>query len=229
VSPVRVIDQNQQQIGIIPIGEALAMAREAGLDLVEVSPTERPPVCRVMDYGRQKYLQKKKLKVSQAAHVIAVKEIRLRPKTDPHDRGIKVARAQRFLEEGDKVQFTMLFRGRERVHRDSAVAILQEIIRDLADRARVEREPAMDGRRMTMLLAPGKHRPATTPTPGATSTPAAASTPAATSTPGATPTPATGTPAPQSTSAAATSGTPAAAPAVQLSSATPLTPAPSEP
>ena len=157
ISPVRVIDQNQVQIGIVPLEEAMAMAREAGLDLVEVSPTERPPVCRVMDYGRQKYLQKKKQKVSSGAHQVQLKEVRLRPKTDPHDREIKVARARRFLEAGNKVQFTMLFRGRERVHRDTAVGTLQEIVDELGELVKIERAPSMEGRRMTMLVAPGKH------------------------------------------------------------------------
>ena len=156
ISPVRVIDQDQNQIGIISISEALAMAREAGLDLVEVSPMERPPVCRVMDYGRQKYLQKKKQKISQGAHTMTIKEIRLRPKTDPHDRSIKVERARKFLEAGSRVQFTMLFRGRERVHRDSALEALREIVEGLGELCKIEREPSMEGRRMTMMVAPGK-------------------------------------------------------------------------
>ena len=132
------------------------MAREAGLDLVEVSPTERPPVCRVMDYGRQKYLQKKKQKISQHSHTMTIKEIRLRPKTDPHDRGIKVERARKFLEAGSRVQFTMLFRGRERVHRDSALETLRTIVEELGELVKIEREPSMEGRRMTMLVAPVK-------------------------------------------------------------------------
>lgn len=132
------------------------MAREAGLDLVEVSPMERPPVCRVMDYGRQKYLQKKKLKISQHSHTMAIKEIRMRPKTDPHDRGIKVARALKFLEAGNRVQFTMLFRGRERVHRNSVMEALRGIVAELGDTVKIEREASMEGRRMTMLVAPAK-------------------------------------------------------------------------
>lgn len=136
--------------------EALALAREAGLDLVEVSPMERPPVCRVMDYGKHKYLQKKRQKVAHGAQTVAIKEIRLRPRTDPHDRAFKVNHAREFLEAGDKVQFTMLFRGRERVHKDAALHTLKQIVEGLGERVKVEREPSMIGRRMTMLVAPVK-------------------------------------------------------------------------
>jgi translation initiation factor IF-3 len=151
-----VIDQNQQQLGIIPVAEALNLAREAGLDLVEVSPTERPPVCRIMDYGKFKYERKKRQKHAAGAHIIVLKEIRLRPKTDPHDRDVKMRRARGFLEDGSKVQFTMLFRGRERVHRELAVDIFQGILDELGDTVKVERFPAMEGRRMTMVVSPVK-------------------------------------------------------------------------
>ena len=158
ISPVRVIDQNQQQLGVISIAEALGLAREAGLDLVEVSPMERPPVCRVMDYGKYKYERKKRQKSAHGGHVIVLKEIRLRPKTDAHDREIKMNRARDFLAEGNKVQFTMLFRGRERVHRTLATGIFQSILDELGDTVRVERFPAMEGRRMTMVVAPTKQK-----------------------------------------------------------------------
>ena len=150
------IDQNQNQLGIIPVAEALNLAREAGLDLVEVSPTERPPVCRIMDYGKFKYERKKRQKLAAGAHVIVLKEIRLRPKTDAHDREVKMRRARAFLEDGSKVQFTMLFRGRERVHRELAVEIFQGILTELGDTVKVERFPAMEGRRMTMVVSPVK-------------------------------------------------------------------------
>lgn len=156
VSPVRVIDQEQSQVGVIPVVEALGLAREAGLDLVEVSPMERPPVCRIMDYGKYKYDRKKRQKVGSHAHVAVLKEIRLRPKTDPHDREIKVNRARGFLGEGHKVQFTMLFRGRERVHRTLATKIFQGILGEFGDSIRIERPPSMDGRRMTMVISPAK-------------------------------------------------------------------------
>lgn len=151
------IDQDQNQIGIIPVNEAMNMARQAGLDLVEVSPMERPPVCRIMDYGKFKYERKKRQKQAAGGHVVVLKEIRLRPKTDTHDRLIKMNRAKTFLTEGHKVQFTMLFRGRERAHRDRAVAAFNHIISEFGDAIKVERYPKMEGRRMTMVVAPVKH------------------------------------------------------------------------
>lgn len=132
------------------------MARSSGLDLVEVSPMEKPPVCRIMDFGKHKYLQKKKLKTASGAHHVLLKEIRLRPKTDVHDREVKMKRAKGFLDHGDKVQFTMLFRGRERFLRDGARAMFDAILEELGDTIRVERHPAMEGRRMTMVVSPVK-------------------------------------------------------------------------
>ncbi len=143
-------------MGIIPTAEAQSLAREAGLDLVEVSPMERPPVCRIMDYGKYKYERKKRQKQAAGGHVIILKEIRLRPKTDDHDRLVKMNRARGFLSEGHKVQFTMLFRGRERAHRQRAFDAFQAIIAELGETVKVERNAAMEGRRMTMVLAPGK-------------------------------------------------------------------------
>lgn len=156
ITPIRVIDHNQAQLGVISTHEALSMARELGLDLVEVSPMERPPVCRIMDYGKFKYERKKKQKVAAAGHTIQLKEIRLRPKTDSHDREIKVKHARDFLAEGHKVQFTMLFRGRERVHRDVATDVFNSISTQLGEHAKVERPPMMDGKRMTMIVIPAK-------------------------------------------------------------------------
>ena len=151
------INQNQEQLGVIPRDEALNLAREAGLDLVEVSPTERPPVCRIMDYGKYKYERKKRQKASAGSHVVTLKEIRIRPKTDAHDREIKLNRAKEFLEAGHKVQITMLFRGRERFHRDRATEIFKSIVEVFGDSVKVERSPGMDGRRMTMVVVPAKH------------------------------------------------------------------------
>jgi len=142
---------------VIPTHEALAMAREAGLDLVEVSPTENPPVCRIMDYGKHLYEKKKKQKVASGAHVTTLKEIRLRPKTDTHDRQIKLNHAREFLSEGNKVQFTMLFKGRERFHKEIATDIFNSIVADLGEAAKVERMPMMDGKRMVMIVSPQKH------------------------------------------------------------------------
>ncbi len=157
ISPVRVIDQEQNQLGIIPTAEALSLAREAGLDLVEVSPTEKPPVCRIMDYGRHMYEKKKRLKISAGSHTVTLKEIRIRPKTDPHDREIKLNRAKAFLALGHKVQFTMLFRGRERFQRERSMDIFNALVEELGEAVKLERAARMDGRRMTMVIAPVKH------------------------------------------------------------------------
>ena len=150
------IDQHQNQLGVIPIEQALSLAREAGLDLVEVSPNEHPPVCRIIDYGKHMYEKKKRAKQAAQAHVTSLKEIRLRPKTDEHDRGIKLSHARDFLEEGHKVQFTMLFKGRERMFRERAIEIFNEMVTDLGELAKVERPAMMDGKRMTMVIGPGK-------------------------------------------------------------------------
>ena len=175
---MRVIDHDQTQLGVIPLKEALERASETGHDLVEVSTTERPPVCRIMDYGKFKYERKKRQKQATGGHVIQLKEIRLRPKTDDHDREIKLARATEFLEEGHKVQFTMLFRGRERFHRDRAAAIFDRILEGYGETVKVERRPVVEGRRMTMVIAPSKGTAhATAPTPAKTSPPAASTPP----------------------------------------------------
>ena len=156
ISPVRVIDQEQNPREIIRRAGALSVAREAGLDLVEVSPAEKPPVCRIMDYGRHMYQKKKRLKVSAASHTVTLKEIRIRPKTDPHDREIKLNRAKAFLKQGHKVQFTMLFRGRERFQRERSMGIFDELVKELGESVKLERAARMDGRRMTMVIAPVK-------------------------------------------------------------------------
>ena len=155
MTPIRLIDENNEQRGVMDTVEALRMTRELGLDLVEIAPQERPPVCRIMDYGKHKYNLKKKQK-QHSSHDVIQKEVRLRPKTDDHDREIKMDRAERFLAQGHKVQFTMLFRGRERQHRDLAFAMFQKIIGQFGEDTKVERAPKFEGRRMTMVLAPAK-------------------------------------------------------------------------
>ena len=133
----------------------MSRARDAGLDLVEVSPSAAPPVCRIMDYGKWLYEQKRKEKQShKKQHTIVLKEIRLRPKIDDHDRLIKVNHAVKFLEKGYKVQFTMLFRGREMIYLDRGYNIMNEILQTLEDVAKLEREAKKIGRRMTMILGP---------------------------------------------------------------------------
>lgn len=142
-------------VGIIPREEALSLASEAGLDLVEVAPDVRPPVCRIMDYGKFKYEQQKKKKESHKHHQVQLKEIRLRPKTGTHDIDVKVKRARGFLEHKDKVKINILFRGRENAHHDVGREILQTIIEDLNDVAKVEKPPGMEsGRMMSAILAP---------------------------------------------------------------------------
>ena len=160
ISPVRVIAEDGSQLGILPTVEALGRAREAGVDLVEVSPNDRPPVCKIMDYGKFKYNQKKQQRQQHKhSHEVQIKEIRLRPKTDDHDREVKLKRARSFLEKGDKVQFTMMFRGRENVHRDIGRAILAKICDNFEDVAKLEMAPKAVGRRMVMVLAPSKSKP----------------------------------------------------------------------
>ncbi len=117
---------------------------------------ETPPVCRIMDYGKFKYERKKRQKLGAGSHTVSLKEIRIRPKTDEHDRAIKLNRAKDFLGQGHKVQFTMLFRGRERFHRERATDIFKGIIEEFGETIKVERFPLMDGRRMTMVVAPAK-------------------------------------------------------------------------
>ncbi len=155
VSPVRLIDQNNEQIGVIETGKAQQMAREAGLDLVEVAPGSKPPVCRIMDYGKWKYQQKKKeAKAKAHSKQNELKEVRLRPSTDDHDKQLKMDRARAFLEEGHKVQFTMMFKGRQNAHKDIGFRQFQEIAQELIDMAKVEVNPRTMGRRMTMIVAP---------------------------------------------------------------------------
>ena len=152
LSPVRVIDETGTLLGELPTNVAMGKAREAGLDLVEVDPNSRPPVCKIMDYGKFRYRESKKKHLKP--HEQKLKELRLRPKTDPHDQGIKVKHAKEFLSHGDKVQFTMVFRGRERAHAQVGMEIFNSIMADLDGVAKVERPPKMEGKRMTMILMP---------------------------------------------------------------------------
>lgn len=154
---IRLVDESNNQVGIISKYEALNRAREIGLDLVEVAPTSDPPVCRIMDYGKWLYEQKRKIrdahKKSQR-HSATLKEIRLRPETDKRDLEIKLKHGREFLEKGHKVQFTMFFRGRQMLHRDQGYAMLEEIMESLQDIAKVERPARMAGKRMTLLVVP---------------------------------------------------------------------------
>ena len=150
---IRLVGEEGEQIGIVPTEEARTRARESGLDLVEVAPQARPPVCRLMDYGKYKYEQRKKhQKAREKQHRIRVKGIRLRPKTDEHDFKVKLEQAKRFLKQGNKVQVTLLFRGREMAHLDLGRRLLVRFAEELAEDCTVERMPKMEGRRMTLLL-----------------------------------------------------------------------------
>jgi len=152
-SPVRVISAEGKQLGILPIEEAIAAARAAGLDLVEVAPNERPPVCRIMDYGKFKYQQKKRLHKAHSGQ-IKVKEIRVRPKTGEHDIGVKVNRAREFLQHKDKVVLSVMFRGRELAHIEEGRRVIDKIIQQLEDVGRLETQPNQQGRRIVCTLAP---------------------------------------------------------------------------
>ncbi len=153
VPQVRVVGADGQQIGLLNTREALEMARNSGLDLVEVSPTARPPVCRIMDYGKFKYEQSKKVrKAKKNQHVIRMKEVKLRPKIDEHDFNFKVNHARQFLLERDKVKFSITFRGRELAHIDLGQKIAQRVIADLTDIGLVESPPKMEGRILVMVM-----------------------------------------------------------------------------
>jgi translation initiation factor IF-3 len=151
------VDESNNQIGIVPREEALSKAQEAGLDLVEVAPNSEPPVCRVMDYGKWLYQQKRRVREAhkKTQHPIAtLKEIRLRPETDKHDLDVKVGHARAFLEKGHRVQFSVFFRGRQMLHKEQGSEMLNAIMATLQDVAKIERPSMMTGRRMTLLLVP---------------------------------------------------------------------------
>lgn len=157
VPEVRVIGEQGDQLGVLPTQEALQRAQEAGLDLVEVSPTAKPPVCKFMDYGKFKYEQKRKAnEARKKQQQIELKEVKFRPKTDSHDFEVKLGHVKRFLEENNKAKVTIAFRGREIVHPAIGQEMLERVYSAVADRAVVESTPRMEGRRMMMILAPGK-------------------------------------------------------------------------
>ncbi len=153
VSSVRVIGADGAQLGILPTPQALAAAREADLDLVEVAPTETPPVCRIMDFGKFKYQQKKRQHKGHT-HQTKIKEIRVRPKTGDHDIEVKVGRAREFLEHKDKVIVSVIYRGRELAHLQEGRRVIDEILEKLVDVGRVEAAPVQHGRRLVCTLAP---------------------------------------------------------------------------
>jgi translation initiation factor IF-3 len=155
VPEVRVIGADGAQIGVIPTHEALKLAEEAGLELVEVNPRAAPPVCKIMDFGKFKYETSKKEKASRRHQsTIVLKEIKLRPKTDEHDFDFKVKHIRRFLAEGNKCKLVIVFRGREIVHPETGQAMLDSVVKTVGDVAMVEQRPMMEGRRMVMVIGP---------------------------------------------------------------------------
>jgi translation initiation factor IF-3 len=154
---VRVINPDGQQLGIYPIRQALAIAQELGLDLVEINPKADPPVCRIMDFGKFKYEQKKQTNAARKKQkIIEIKEVKMRPKTDTHDFETKLKHVRRFIEEGNKARLTIRFRGRELAHPEVAARVLDRMVEAVKDIAVVEQPYAMDGRLMSMLIAPAK-------------------------------------------------------------------------
>ncbi len=154
---VRVVDAEGNQLGILALADALAEAAKGGFDLVEVAPNSAPPVCRIMDYGKFRYQQSKKLQDAKKSQtVIQVKEIRLRPKTEAHDLQVKIRHVRKFLEQRDKVKITMMFRGREITYAELGRKIMEEIKESLAEGVVIEQHPRLEGRNMIMILAPKK-------------------------------------------------------------------------
>lgn len=157
VPEVRLVGMDAEQLGIVAIEEALRLAQEAGVDLVEVAPAARPPVCRIMDYGKFKYLQKKRAQEAKRSSThIEVKEVKFRPKTEKHDFETKMNRARRFLGENNRVKVTIMFRGREMAYTDAQRRRLMDIAQELADVAALDVHPKMEGRTMSMMLNPKK-------------------------------------------------------------------------
>jgi translation initiation factor IF-3 len=155
---VRVISSEGQQMGIVPLEEALRIAEEDGLDLVEVAPTADPPVCRIMDYGKYRYQQIKKMKDAKKKQtVVQLKEVKLSPKTEDHDLQYKIDHIRRFLKEGNRAKITISFRGREIDHPDIAHRVIDRIVGDLKGLGIVDQAPKLEGRRMTLILRPDPH------------------------------------------------------------------------
>ena len=155
ISPLRVIGADGTQLGIMEVDQALSQAQALGLDLVEVAPMARPPVVRIMDYGKYKFEQAKQARLAKKKqHVIQLKEVKYRPGIDDHDFETKTRHARRFLEEGNKVKVTLMFRGRQIAHPELGKQVVDRVAQDLADIGKVESDAKMEGKSMTMILAP---------------------------------------------------------------------------
>jgi translation initiation factor IF-3 len=152
---VRLVDQTGEQVGVVAIGRAREMADEVGLDLVEVSPNADPPVCKLLDLGKFKYdAQKKAAEARKRQKTVDIKEIKMRPGINQHDYDVKMRAINKFLDEGDKVKVTLRFRGREMVHQELGMNVLNRVRADLGEIIKVEQWPKMEGRQMTMVMAP---------------------------------------------------------------------------
>ncbi|MGZ5956963.1 MAG: translation initiation factor IF-3 [Myxococcaceae bacterium] len=152
---VRAVGPAGEQLGVLTIEAALEKAQEFGMDLVEVNPMAKPPVCKIMDYGRFKYEEKKRASEAKKKQVVVhLKEVKMRPKTEEHDYEFKVRNVKRFLEEGNKARITIMFRGREITHKELGQALLEDVIKDVKEVGVVEQVPRMEGRQMFMILAP---------------------------------------------------------------------------
>ncbi len=155
MTQVRVVDHEGEQLGVLAIGDALDRAAGVGLDLVEVAPNADPPVCKFLDYGKYKYeAQKKKSEARKKQKIIDVKEIKMRPGIDEHDYQVKMRNMRRFLDDGDKVKVTIRFRGREMVHQDLGMRVLDRVRGELVELVKVELMPRLEGRQMIMIMAP---------------------------------------------------------------------------
>ena len=162
---MRLIDENGAQVGVVPTHQALQMAREKNLDLMEVSPNAQPPVCKICDYGKFKYEKKKKEhQAKKKQTVIKVKEIQLRPQTEEHDLQYKFKNIRTFLEEGDKAKITIMFRGREITYVDQGYRMMKQLQEQVKDIAVVEATPKLEGKKLIMILAPAKKGAAAAPT-----------------------------------------------------------------
>ena len=155
VREVQLIDQSGQNQGVMAFFDALALAEEAGMDLVEIAPGATPPVCKILDFGKHRFNeQKKAAEARKKQKTIDIKEIKLRPGIDTHDYEVKMKALQRFINDGDKVKVTLRFRGREMAHQELGMKLLQKVKEETLEIAKVESEPALEGRQMTMVLAP---------------------------------------------------------------------------
>ncbi len=155
ISPVRLIDGEGEQVGIVSLDDAKNRAAESGLDLVEVAPDARPPVCRLMDYGKFRYeAQRKAREARKKQHTVQVKEVKFRPGIEDHDYEFKTRHVRRFLEDGDKVKVTMMFRGRQLSHPELGLEVLERVAAEIEDLGKVETQPTREGRTMSMVVAP---------------------------------------------------------------------------